>query len=331
MWLIRKILFPVSLVYALVVWIRNQFYNLGWFKSKSFSTPLVCVGNLSVGGTGKTPMIEFLVNGLQDQFKLAVLSRGYRRQSKGYVQATDKTLVTQLGDEPFQLHKKFKNLIVAVDADRQNGIQQLASTVKPELILLDDAFQHRKVTPSFSILLTTYENPFISDWYLPTGNLRDSKVAAKRADCIVVTKCPNNLAPKARKEIEKRLKKHPKQHVFFSYLTYENSVFSNTDKFAFKDLRKKQITLVTGIANPKPLVAYLKTQDIQFEHLAYKDHHNFTALELKELAKRQFILTTEKDYVRLEGKLDTLYYLPVRHQFFDDGGEALLKLVKARI
>ena len=176
--------------------IRGTYFTITHiFKSKTYKTPTICVGNLSVGGTGKTPMIEFLISKLQEKHQLAVLSRGYKRNSKGFQLGTKDAIVEQLGDEPFQIQRKFSGVVVAVDADRQNGIAQLQGLIGPDLILLDDAFQHRKVTPTFSILLTTYSNPFFEDGYLPTGTLRDSKKASKRADCIVITK----VSPRYRK------------------------------------------------------------------------------------------------------------------------------------
>jgi len=178
MQLLRKIAFPISLIYALVVYTRNFLFDIGFLKGKSFKTPTVCVGNLSVGGTGKTPMVEYLIRMLQDSFEVAVLSRGYRRKSRGFVLATEDSKVEDLGDEPFQIKSKFPKIAVAVDADRCNGIKELEDSEHPDIILLDDAFQHRRVKPTFSILLTAFDYLYPNDWYLPTGNLRDSKKEA---------------------------------------------------------------------------------------------------------------------------------------------------------
>ena len=182
--LLRKIAFPISLIYALVVHVRNFLFDTGVFSSKSYRIPTICVGNLSVGGTGKTPMTEYVLRILAER-NTAVLSRGYKRKSDGFYLANAKSTVLELGDEPYQIHRKFPEVAVAVDADRRNGIEKLEKLVNPEVIVLDDAFQHRKVKPTFSILLTTYQNLYVDDWYLPTGSLRDAKKEAKRADLII--------------------------------------------------------------------------------------------------------------------------------------------------
>ncbi|WP_446050753.1 tetraacyldisaccharide 4'-kinase [Zobellia laminariae] len=324
MQLLRKILFPVSLVYALVVYLRNYFYDKGIFSSKSFETPTVCIGNLSAGGTGKTPMVELLIALLKDNFKVAVLSRGYRRKSKGFVLADNEATVETLGDEPFQIFSKFPDITLAVDADRRNGIEILEKRMQPDVILLDDAYQHRKVSCGFSILLTSFGNLYVDDWYLPTGNLRDSKKEASRAAIIVVTKCPSDLSVDARNAIMVKLKPEPRQKVLFSYLDYDDTIKAVDDSILLEELRTKEVTLVTGIANPQPLLDYLKSKGLRFEHLKFKDHHDFSDSELSVLREKQCILTTEKDFVRLKDKVDNLYFIPVKHRFFDDG-ESVLK------
>lgn len=328
MWLLRKIAWPISLVYGGIVQIRNLFFDLGIFTSKSFKTPTVCVGNLSVGGTGKTPMIEFLIRHLHSDLKLTVLSRGYKRKSKGFQLADSKSTVNQLGDEPYQLHKKFPNVQVAVDADRRNGISSLETLCKPDLILLDDAFQHRKVNPTFSILLTTYINPFYKDKYLPTGNLRDSKSSAKRANVIIVTKCPTDITAGEMKNLKGALTSHSKQRILFSTLEYASALIGSRGSLSLTALKNQKFTLVTGIANPSPLVAYLTSLGLQFEHLKFPDHHSFTKKEISHLKKRGLIVTTEKDYVRLNGRIETLFYLGVEHKFVGNGKDKLLSAVK---
>ena len=201
---------------------RNRCYDLGIFSSKSFNTRTICVGNLSVGGTGKTPMIEMLVKSLHPDYQVSILSRGYKRKSNGFLLSTNKTSVEDLGDEPFQLKSKFPKVTVAVDSDRRNGIAQLEKIVRPDVILLDDAFQHRKVKPSYSILLTAYNNIYVNDWYLPTGNLRDSKLEARRANLIVVTKCPKNLSISERNKTVDRINPKEHQKILFSCLSYNN-------------------------------------------------------------------------------------------------------------
>jgi tetraacyldisaccharide 4'-kinase len=313
--LLRKIAFPISLIYALAVHVRNLLFDVGIFSSNSYGTPTICVGNLSVGGTGKTPMTEYLLRILVNR-RTAVLSRGYKRKSDGFYLADAKSTVLELGDEPFQIHQKFPKVAVAVDADRRNGIEKLESLLQPEVIVLDDAFQHRKVRPTFSILLTTYQNLYVDDWYLPTGNLRDAKSEAKRANLIIVTKCPESLSNQNRRAVIGKL--HPEDHqkVVFANLVYHNFVSDGGDtKIPLEGLKNKQVALVTGIASPEPLVRYLKTQGVAFEHFEFGDHHHFSESDIERFNKHELILTTEKDFVRLQGRVDKLYFLEVAHSF----------------
>ncbi len=318
------ILRPISWVYACVVWIRNYFYDIGFFATKTFAIPTICVGNLSVGGTGKTPMIELLITLLKDQYKVAVLSRGYGRKSKGYLKASANSSVEDLGDEPFQIYAKFPKINLVVDADRCNAISKVEKELDSEIVLLDDAFQHRKVTPSFSILLTAYDKLYKEDFYLPYGELRDHKNQDKRASVIVVTKCPKDLSVEQRKLVIDKLNPKKHQQVLFSFLTYEASLKGMDSSIALSDLKSRKITLVTGIANPKPLVSYLNEQHISFEHLAYRDHYFFNDEQLKLFNSKEIILTTEKDFVRLKGAVKNVYAIAIKHQFFDDG-KALLE------
>lgn len=329
--LLRKIAFPFSLVYALMVHIRNFFYNTGVMKSKSYQTPTLCVGNLSVGGTGKTPMIEYLVRLLKGH-KIAVLSRGYKRKSKGFLVADANSDVLDLGDEPYQLHQKFPEITVAVDADRRNGINQLENTVKPEVILLDDAFQHRRVKPDFSILLTAYGQLYVDDWYLPTGNLRDSKREAKRANIIIVTKCPVSLSKEEQRAIIDRLKPLPHQKVLFSKLEYDQLLKGGkVEILDFSAIKGKKMALVTGIASPEPLVNYLKSLGLVFTHFAFGDHHNFSEKDVQQFKDHELILTTEKDYVRLKGKVKNLFYVEIAHSFTAEDKVFLEKTIKSLV
>ena len=326
--LLRKIAFPFSLVYALVVYARNFFYDLNIFKSKSYQTPTLCVGNLSVGGTGKTPMIEFLVR-LFEGHKVAVLSRGYKRQSEGFLLADKNSSVLDLGDEPYQLHQKFPEITVAVDADRRNGIAQLETMVKPEIILLDDAFQHRKVKPSFSILLTAYGHLYVDDWYLPTGNLRDSKKEAKRANIIIVTKCPEKLSESEKKKIHDKLNPLPHQNVLFSTLEYDSVLKGeHAENLPLVEIKGKKVALVTGIASPEPLVRYLESMGLEFEHFEFGDHHHFSEKDMAQFKGHELVLTTEKDYVRLKGKVENLFYLEVAHSFSSEDQTFLKNTLK---
>ena len=302
-------------VYYVVTWMRNKIYDIGFKKSISFDFPVICVGNLSVGGTGKTPMIEYLIELFKDEYKVATLGRGYKRKTKGFQLANENATAETLGDEPFQFYSKYKNDIqVAVDADRVHGIKTLKSlNIPPDIILLDDAFQHRSVKAGFNLLLTTYGDIYVNDFVLPAGNLRESKKGAKRADIIVVTKCPNDLSNIERENIISQIKPLKHQSVFFSSIKYADSVksFDKIKKIDSMD----SFTLVTGIANAKPLVDYLKEKNLNFEHLNFSDHYNFTQNDIDKLSKKEVIITTEKDFMKLqnfESLIDKLYYLPIQ-------------------
>jgi tetraacyldisaccharide 4'-kinase len=313
--LLRYILFPIVPIYYLVTWLRNTLYDLGIKSSTSYDFPVICVGNLSVGGTGKTPMIEYLIRLLKSEQTLATLSRGYKRKTKGFVIADGKSDAFSLGDEPYQFYRKFSNIIVGVDENRRHGISELMLlNDKPEVILLDDAFQHRKVKAGFNILLTAYDNLYANDMVLPTGNLREPKSGAQRADVIVVTKCPENVLEIDKQNISKALKPRKNQSVFFSTIKYSSSVKGIESEMTLDALKGEKITLITGIANSKPLVQYLKESGLDFEHLNFKDHHEFTNDDIEILKKKDFILTTEKDFVRLEPYFKmakNIYYLPI--------------------
>lgn len=313
--LIRKIAFPFVPVYYVITSLRNRLYDLGIKKSTSYHFPVICVGNLSVGGTGKTPMIEYLIHLLKDDYKVATLSRGYKRKTKGFQLGDLFSNAETLGDEPFQFYNKFKNnILVAVDTNRTHGIQHLKQLEKaPDVILLDDAFQHRKVKAGFNILLTTYSNPYFLDYVLPTGNLRESRSGAKRADIIMVTKCPNNLSEKEKSKFIKAIKPKENQHVFFSWIEYSNEIFSGQTKLNMDSVNN--FTLVTGIANANPLVEFFQKKDLQFEHLNYNDHYEFSQQDIIELEKKKLIVTTEKDFMRLKqypSLKNKLFYLPIQ-------------------
>lgn len=317
--LLRKLLFPFAILYGLITSIRNFLFDKGILKSYSFNLPIIVVGNLSVGGTGKTPQIEYLIRLLSDKYKIATLSRGYKRQSQGFILADANSNAVILGDEPFQFFQKFATIQVSVDADRKNGIEQLlAQQEKPEIILLDDAFQHRKVKAGFYILLTSYGDLYSDDFLLPTGNLRECKSGAKRANVIIVTKCPSSLSSNERNEIKNKLKLSTNQELYLTYIDYDEYIYSENRKIKVDEIKWLDKVLVAGIAKPAPFFAYLK--NINDVCLSFSDHHNFTdkdILEIKNLAKNSIIITTEKDYVRLKGSLpsEQLFYLPIKSSF----------------
>lgn len=327
--LIRIILFPIIPIYYLVTCLRSWLYDKGIKSSKSYDFPIICVGNLSTGGTGKTPMIEYLIRLLKNDKSVATLSRGYKRKTEGFVLADKNANTDTIGDEPYQFFRKFDSIKVAVDADRQNGIAQLRELAEqPEVILLDDAFQHRKIKAGLNILLTAYHNLYYRDIVLPTGNLREPKSGAKRANIIVVTKCNKDISEAKKKDIRSRLKIELHQHVFFSHIEYADEVHSESGEIGLSELPK--FTLVTGIANARSLVDYLSKKNLKFDHLEYSDHYNFKPGDIENLTKKELIVTTEKDYVRLaehKNLRDNLYYLPIRIEI--DKPEAFNSAIKA--
>lgn len=317
----RKLLYPFSLLYGGVTLLRNTFYDHGIFSSEEYEIPVIAVGNLSVGGTGKSPMVEYLISLLKVDFRVATLSRGYKRSSKGFHLLTGNEAAAEVGDEPLQFKNKFPEVMVAVDESRQHGIEQLlGQATPPEVILLDDSFQHRKVTAGLYILLTPYGNLYSDDLVLPAGNLREPKAGAKRADLVVVTKCLPGISSEEKNKIRTRLRIRPGQELFFSSISYSGHIFGKNSDLPLEELQKKDFTLVTGIANPQPLIDHLKEHSLKFDHKAFPDHHNFTASELEELRSRGLLLTTEKDYMRLKNEVpeDTLFYLPITTCFLDE-------------
>lgn len=319
---LRKLLFPFSFIYLLITAVRNFLFDKGVFKSYTFPVPVIAVGNLSTGGTGKSPQTEYLIRLLSEQYRVATLSRGYKRKSKGFILADQNSNADILGDEPYQFYSKFPSIQVAVDADRKNGIEQLlALQSKPEVIILDDAYQHRRVKAGFYILLTSYGDLYAEDYLLPAGNLRESRKGAQRANYIVVTKCPSDLSKVEMENIKKKLKPKKSQKVFFTSIKYDEYVYSKEVSINIDDLSEQPKVLVAGIAKPKPFFDYLM-EDYD-EVMAFPDHHNFTENEITVLNKKaedRRIVTTEKDYVRLVDKLpaDRLFYLPIKSRLLND-------------
>lgn len=316
---LRKIFFPLAFLYWLITFIRNWLYDIGAFKSYSFDVPIIAVGNLSVGGTGKTPQIEYLIRLLSEKYRVAVLSRGYKRLSKGFVLADDQATASSIGDEPFQFYSKFPTIQVAVDANRKKGIEKLLQLQnKPEVILLDDAFQHRKVKAGFYILLTAFDDLFCDDFILPFGNLRESALGKKRADMIIITKCPNDLSELAQQNIKEKLQ--VKQPVYFTTIQYDDCVYGNENSMHVEALKSESKLLIAGIAKPKLFFDFLKSETD--ETLVFPDHHQFSNQDCEQIlakANGRKIITTEKDFVRLNGLLPNaqLYYLPIKAVFLN--------------
>lgn len=323
----RFVLFPLSVLYGFFIWVRNKLYDKNIFHSTAFNFPIICVGNLSVGGTGKSPMVEYLVRLLKDEYKVATMSRGYKRKTKGFAIANESTTALDIGDEPMQFYKKFPDITVSVAEERLVSIPQLLHD-KPDtrVIILDDAFQHRQVKAGLNILLTEYRDLFTRDFILPAGNLRDLKSSYKRADIIIVTKCKSHLNEEEKDKITKEIKPLAHQKIFFTKIEYGSPyhLFTKQEKFLSPDAN---ILLVCGIANPKPIKEVLNTYTATYDMMRFRDHHIFSIDDLKEI-KEQFekietpdkiILTTEKDGVRLEKFATELkdlpvYVFPIRHK-----------------
>ncbi|MEO7800348.1 MAG: tetraacyldisaccharide 4'-kinase [Ginsengibacter sp.] len=322
----RYILLPLSFLYGLVISFRNWLYDKNILRSASFNFPIICVGNLAVGGTGKTPMVEYITRLLKDRYNVATLSRGYKRKTKGFAIAGDLTTALDIGDEPMQFHSKFPDITVAVAEERVVGIPQLLHD-KPEtnVIVLDDAFQHRQVKAGLNILLTEYLNPYTDDFMLPAGNLRDVKSSRRRADIIIISKCPPALDLTAKQHGMQNIDADENQSIYFSAIGYDTPyhLFSGVPKTFEKEQR---ILLICGIANPTPIIEEVSKQFVLVEHLLYRDHHIFNIDDLQRikktyenhLAENVILLTTEKDGVRLskfqnELKELPVYVLPIQH------------------
>jgi tetraacyldisaccharide 4'-kinase len=314
--------------------IRNFLYDIKVIKSSSFALPIICVGNLSVGGTGKSPMVEYLVELLNKQWQVATLSRGYKRKTRGYALANEKTTALEIGDEPMQFHMKFPDIAVAVGEERLVAVPQLLhDRPDTQVIVLDDAFQHRRITAGLNILLTECGNLFTRDFYLPVGDLRDLKSRYKKASVIVVTKCDPAMTEEEKQRIIHEIKPKEEQELFFTAINYGRP-YHILNKSNFDISTHTEVLLVSGIANPKPLQSWLSTNSKGYQLQRYADHHIFVIDDLKAIRKKfeaigsgnKIILTTEKDAVRLhkfytEIKDWPLYVMPVRHDFLFNGAE----------
>lgn len=331
---VRILLFPFSLLYGIIVIIRNKLYDRNILKSATFNLPLICVGNLSVGGTGKSPMVEYLLDLLQHRYALATLSRGYKRKTKGYALARSSTTALDIGDEPMQFHQKFPAVAVAVGEERIEAIPQLLhDRPNTQVVILDDAFQHRKIKAGLNILLTDCSNLFTRDFFLPTGDLRDQRASYKRAEVILVTKCPPDLDETEKQKIIAEIAPVPCQQVFFT--TVEYGMPYHIANGAVQPITTNlEVLLVCGIANPRPLKQYLTDHAKTYYEQMFSDHHIFTIDDLKTITARfeeiqseqKIIVTTEKDAVRLtkfDGELNKLplYVLPVKHRFLFNEGD----------
>ena len=347
----RFLLFPFAVLYGLIIKIRNKLFDIKIFTSEKFNIPIISVGNLIAGGSGKTPMVEYLIRLLDANTNIATLSRGYKRKTKGYILAGENETVVTIGDEPVQYLQKFKYINVAVCENRREGIRHMIKDIPElEIVILDDAFQHRYVKPELSILVTDYFKLFTKDWLLPFGHLREHISGRKRADIIVVTKTPRIFSPIVRKQLLEEIKPYPGQLVCFSYINYLpfELVYASNCRYSAKNENVYSIVMVTGIGNPGPMQEYLRRMCTDLELIEFPDHHEFNEKDLllikdkfKNLpTKRKIIVTTEKDAKRLQnaeagailGDLP-VFYTPINFEFhpadkmqFD---EAILAAVKA--
>ncbi len=341
-WL-RILLLPLALLYGAVIWLRNLLFDMGILPSKSFPIPVISVGNLSAGGAGKTPHVEYLVCLLKDRYRIAVLSRGYKRKTKGFVLAGPDSTVNDIGDEPLQIHKKFPDILVAVQEKRRKGIERIMRE-HPDvnLIILDDAFQHRYVNPGLNLLLTGYYNPFFRNFLLPVGNLREAKHRAKRADALIVTKTPQVFSPLDRRFFVQKLVRYKLKNIYFSKLGYQQFIPVTSDTPECPPRNIKTIFLLTGIANPESLQERLKTRCKDLVIHRYPDHHQFSEKDLKKLRKAfsetigqsKIVVTTEKDAMRMESdqlrkQLEgiPIYCLPVRVVFHNEDKQKFDRMV----
>lgn len=342
-------LIPLSWLYGLGVRFRNMLFDFGILKSRSFAVPIIDVGNLTVGGTGKTPHTEYLIHLLKKKYNVAVLSRGYKRKSKGYVLASTDTPMQTIGDEPYQIKQKYPEVKVAVDKDRCNGVEQLLKpNVQPpvDVIILDDAYQHRYIKPGLNIMLMDYHRLIYFDRLLPAGRLREPRSGIKRADIVIITKCPSYITPMDKRGIERSLNLENCQKIFFSTFRYGSlyPIFPSEKeqkRLTIEELKDftDGILLVSGIASPKQLEYDLGKITTKFESYRFADHHQFTDKDIKNIDsqfKGGIIVTTEKDATRFRslGKkafpdrlAESIYVLPIEVEFMADTAERFDSLI----
>ena len=318
---LKFLLYPLSLIYRLYSSFRNFLFDLGIIDSIVYKIPTIGIGNLSTGGTGKSIVVDYIIEKHKNKSKITTLSRGYNRNTKGFVQASKKSSAYEIGDEPFQFYSKHPEINVVVCEDRRKGMNIILKNLpNTDLCIWDDVFQHRFVKPGLMILTTTFQYPFYEDEILPIGNLREDKSSSKRADFIVVTKCPDNLSKKDKELFIKSLKPLDNQKVFFSSLTYLKKIKSESEEIEIDVLKDDDFILVTGIADSSYLVNFLKSKGLKFKHLKYSDHYNFNKSSINkitELSINKKILTTEKDFGRLTPKINDrdIYYIEVGLEF----------------
>jgi len=332
MTIVKILLLPFSIVYGVAVSFRNILFNTGILKSKEFNIPVICIGNITVGGTGKTPHTELIISELRKNHKVACLSRGYKRKTSGFILGKPDSTANDIGDEPRQILEKFPDILVACDAKRTRGIEKLlALPAPPEVIVLDDAFQHRYVKAGKNIVLMDYSQPVYKDHLLPAGRLRETRNALKRADYIIVTKCPDKLTPIEKRIIFKHLKIKPYQQLFFTSMQYGHIKALNPEISVPVLNHKSSLVCVTGIAQPQPFIQHLTQTTENITDIRFPDHHWFTTKDIREIQRifqairnpDKYIFTTEKDAVRLkacslpEDLKNHIFYIPIEPVFIN--------------
>ena len=317
----KFLLYPLSVLYNIYSSSRNLLFDLRIIDSIEYKIPTIGIGNLSTGGTGKSIIVDYLIDRFKKNKKITTLSRGYNRKTKGFVQASESSNAYEIGDEPFQFFSKHPEINVVVCEDRRKGMSIILKNLSDtELCIWDDVFQHRFVKPGLMILSTTFQYPFYKDEILPIGNLRENKDSSKRADIIVVTKCPIDMQINDKEYFVESLNPLVNQKVFFSTLTYKQKIKSDVDQINIDTLAESDFILVTGIADSSYLVKFLKSKAFNFKHLKYSDHYNFNKSsidKIRNISSGKRILTTEKDFGRLKPKISDrdIYYIEVSMQF----------------
>ena len=330
---LRFLLFPFNILYGGVMAIRNRLFDMGIFNSESFSTPSIGVGNLSMGGTGKSVVVMYLLKNLGGKKHIAVLSRGYGRKTKGIIVATKNDNAATLGDEPFQFLQRYPETLVVVAEKRIQGIKAIeAMEASPDKVILDDVMQHRWIRPQMMIMTSSYECPYFRDFVFPVGGLREFRSGVKRANILLITRSPENLSPQQKEEYLKEI--NVNIPVFFTKVRYSD-VLSQKEKTQNSSILENGFLLVTGIANADHLVIFLKNQYGAFDHFKFKDHHSYSIADgqmIHERAGGKIILTTEKDYAKLDGVLEckNLYYIKIELDFvFEEEQQLFDKMIKS--
>ena len=328
--LLRKLLFPLALLFKFIQEVRNLLYDFNIIGHTKFNITTISIGNLSMGGTGKTPMVEYLLSKLSMKYKIGILSRGYKRKSSGFLKLNEYSDINMVGDEPYIIQKTFPNSNVYVCEDRVTGIQNILQKDDLDFIILDDALQHRKLKTTLNLMLSSFSKPFYSDYIFPLGDLRESRSSYKRADIIIITKCPADLDQNKMNDIKLKINPSEDQKIFFTTISYKDMLFGDKS-VNINSIIGKEILLVTGIAETESIINYLNSRSIKFKHLKYSDHHNYSINDLNNILKfsrKSLVLTTKKDYYKLKSKISNLLYLDIETRFLKNEDQFLKKVYK---